>query len=150
MLSTAVIDLHEHDETLVAKKVTQVGAANTTAEIQTASIIHAAETVLGTEIDVSNYSTMAIYIDYTNGDETNVAIIPKILRVTGGDEHPIGTWSTAAGAKTITADTYVMSATGKHVIVLDVKGYNIIKLYEDATGGTPTGTLQVGYSLLAN
>ncbi|MCK5281866.1 MAG: hypothetical protein KAK00_00490 [Nanoarchaeota archaeon] len=118
-----------------------------TTEIQTASVIHAAETVIGSEIDVRNFSTMCIYIDYTNGDETSVDIIPKFLRVSSGDEYPDCSWSGAAGTRTVTADIYRLTATGKHFLVLDVRGKNIIKLYEDATGGTPTGTVAVSYAL---
>ena len=118
-----------------------------TKEIQAALVIHAVETAIGSNIDVRNFSTMCIYVDYTNGDETSVDIIPKFLRVSGGDEHQDCTWSGAAGTRTVTKDLYRMTASGKHFITLDVRGKNIVQLYEDATGGTPTGTVQVGYSL---
>ena len=118
-----------------------------TEEIQVATVITAVETVIGSEIDIRNFSTMTVYIDYTNGDETSYDLIPKVLRVASGDEHPICSWSSSPGTKTVTADKFRMTATGKHYFVLDVRGINIIKLYGDATGGTPTGTAQIGYSL---
>lgn len=119
-------------------------------EIQAATTIHAAETVIGGEIDVHAFNTLAVFVDYTNGDETSVDIIPKFLNEAGGDEHPLCSWSSAAGVKTVTADKFQLTASGKHYVTLDVRGLNFVKLYEDATGGTPTGTLQCGYTLSNN
>jgi len=50
------------------------------AEIQAATTITAAETVIGDKIDVRNFNTMVVYLDYTLGDETSWELIPKILR----------------------------------------------------------------------
>ena len=119
-----------------------------TKEIQAATIIHATETVIGLAIDTRNFNTLVLYVDYAKGDETGVYIIPKFLRVPSGDEHPLCSWSSAAGTKTITADKFYLTATGKHYIMIDVRGLNLVKLYEDANGGTPDGTLQIGYSLI--
>lgn len=121
----------------------------TTTEIQSATTITAAETAIGGEIDVSQYNTLTVWVDYTNGDETEYDIVVKYLRVTGGDEHPYGVWSTA-GDQVFTQYLMHMTATGKYYKVFDVKGINIAKIYGDATGGTPTGTAQVGYSLSNN
>lgn len=118
-----------------------------TVELQAATTITAAETVIGGEIDVSVYSTMTIFVDYINGDETSYDLIPKILRVSGGDEHAMCSWSSSGGTKTVTADKFRMTATGKHYITLDVRAINFIKIYGDATGGTPDGTAQIGYTL---
>ena len=109
--------------------------------------ITAAETLCGGQISVGSYSRLTIWCKYTKGDETNVAIIPKFLPTSGGDEYAFITWSTTAGARTLTADSWVMSATGNRHIVYDVSGIEFVKIYMDATGGTPTGTLGVYYTL---
>lgn len=119
----------------------------TTGIIQAATVITAAETVMGGEIKCGAYDTFILWLNYVNGDETNVAVVLKFLRVTGGTEYPLMDWTAAAGAKTLTANSFVMSATGNHYIVLDVRGVEIIKFYEDATGGTPSGTLAASYTM---
>lgn len=119
-----------------------------TAEIQAATTILAAETVIGDEIDVRNYDTMVVFFDYTNGDETSWELIPKFLRVPGGDEHQLTQWSNDA-AGIISQRSFINTASAKSYVIIDVRALTIIKLYGDATGGTPTGTVQVGYSLLS-
>jgi len=120
-----------------------------TAELQAATVITASETVIGSAIDTRNFNTLVIWVDYTNGDETSYDIIPKFLRVPDGDEHPLCSWSSAPGTKTVSADKFRMTASGKHYIQLDVRGCNQVKIYGDATGGTPTGKAQVGYTLIS-
>ena len=146
-LSVEEVILESYDKTNKALEIISIGSAITTAVIQTASVIHATETVIGSEIDVSTASYMTIFFEYLQGDEDSVAIIPKVLRVTGGTEHPANSWSSSAGVKTVTANSHSVSTDGNHYIVLDVRGLNIIKLYEDATGGTPDGSLAVSYTL---
>lgn len=109
--------------------------------------VTAAETLCGSQISVGSYSKLTIWCKYTKGDETNVAIIPKFLPTSGGDEYAFITWTTTAGARTLTADSWVMSATGNRYIVYDVSGIEFVKIYMDATGGTPTGTLGVYYTV---
>lgn len=118
-------------------------------EIQSATTITAAETAIGGEINCLGYNTLTFFVDYTNGDETSYDLIPKMLRVSGGDEHPYNTWSTG-GTNTVTAEKFRFTATGKHYITLDVTGINIIKIYGDATAGTPDGTCQLSYTLTNN
>lgn len=109
--------------------------------------ITAAETLCGSQISVGSYSRLTVWCKYAKGDETNVAIIPKFLPTSGGDEYAFITWSATAGARTLTADSWVMSATGNRYIVYDVSGIEFVKIYMDATGGTPTGTLGVYYTV---
>lgn len=135
------VPLHSDIAMLLRELTTPV-----TAELQAATTITAAETVIGSEIDCSQYNTLTIWVDYTKGDETSYDIIPKYLRVTSGDEHPFGVWSTGA-IKAWTAEKFRLTASAKVYIVLNVHGIDIVKIYGDATGGTPTGTAQVGYSL---
>jgi len=120
-----------------------------TVEIQAATTITAAETAIGGEINVSQYNTITTYIDYTLGDETSYDIIFKFLRVAGGDEHPFNTFS-AGATKTVTAEKFQFTASGKHYITLDVTGLSIIKIFGDATGGTPNGTSQISYTISNN
>lgn len=109
--------------------------------------VTAAETLCGSEINVASYTKLTIWCKYAKGDETSVAIIPKFLPTAGGDEYAAITWSAAAGVKTLTADSWSMSVTGNRYITLDVSGVEFVKIYMDATGGTPTGTLGVYFSL---
>ena len=119
-----------------------------TVALKAAAVTLAAETVIGGEIDVRNYNTMVVYVNYVNGDETSVDIIPKVLHAPSGNEYPFMEWSEAA-VFLRTAKIFRLTATGKAYIVLDVRGINIIKLYEDATGGTPTGTTAVDYTVIS-
>lgn len=118
-----------------------------TIEVQAATTITAAETALMTALHVGMYKSMTVFVDYTNGDETSYDIIPKVLRISGGDEHPLCSWSSSGGTKTVTADKFQMTASGKHYVVLNLAGIEWIRLYGDATGGTPSGTAQIGYTL---
>jgi hypothetical protein len=115
-------------------------------EIQVATVITAAETVIGLAIDVANYDYMIIWWDYSKGDETSYKIIPKFLKVKGGDEYPLMSWSPANDMVRL-ARTFLLTATGKAYALLDVRGIRMVKIYGDATGGTPTGTVQIGYTL---
>lgn len=112
-----------------------------------ATVVTAAETLCGSEINVGSYTKLTIWCKYTKGDETNVAIVPKALPTPGGDEYAFITWSATAGARTLTADSWVMSATGNRAITFDVSGIEFVKIYMDATDGTPTGTLGVYFTL---
>lgn len=51
------------------------------------------------------------------------------------------------GRELTTTDSWVISATGNRYIVYDVLGLEFVKIYMDATGGTPTGTLGVYYTV---
>lgn len=115
--------------------------------LQAATTITAAETAIGGEQDCETYTTAAIWVDYTNGDETSYDIVVKFAEVAGmADEYQTGYWSTGA-IKTWTTEKFRMTATGKYYIVLDITGIARMKVYGDATGGTPTGTAQVSITL---
>lgn len=115
--------------------------------IQAATTVLAAKTALGGVIDVRNYDTIIFWYDYTNGDETSYDLIPQFLGVAGGDEHPMMEWSAAAIA-TVSTKIFRLSASAKGYITLDIRGVAQMKIYGDATGGTPTGTVQIGYTLV--
>jgi len=115
-------------------------------ELQDTAVVIDAETIIGEKVDVRNYNTMIVYFDYTKGDETSFELIPKFLQEVDGEEHQLTQWSNDAAA-TITQQSFKLTATAKSYIVLDVRGLNIVKIYGDATAGTPTGTVKVGYTL---
>jgi len=112
--------------------------------LQTATVITAAETQIGRNVDISWCNTVTICVNYTNGDETSYDIIPKF--VISGDDVPIGYWSTGA-IQTFTATKFQMTTTGTYYLTLIVTGFSTIKIYGDATGGTPTGTAKVTLTL---
>lgn len=119
----------------------------TTGILKAAAVTTAAETVMGAEIQCGAYDTITLFLDYVNGDETSVAVIAKFLRTTGGTEYPHVDWTAAAGVKTATANSFSMNATANRYITFNIKGVEFIKFYEDATGGTPTGTLAASYTM---
>lgn len=115
--------------------------------IQGATTITAAETAMGSIIDVSNYNTMTVFVTYVKGDETSYDLIAKARHAIAGTEYPACSWTPGSGTKTVTADKFRMTADGSHYIQLDVRGIKFITLYGEATAGTPTGTSAVDYSL---
>lgn len=128
-------------------------------ELQSATVVTAAETVIGGPINLKLFNSVTIYLDYTKGDETSWDLIIKGLSATGGDEHQLMKFSESGGVITGTAVKWQFTATGKHQITLTKTGNHLdnvripndfIKLYGDATGGTPTGTVQITYSLKNN
>jgi len=116
------------------------------AELQGATTLDATATSTGT-VNVSGYDRLVFWVDYILGDENFAVLTPKYLAVAGGDEHEHMEWS-VADAQLKTAKTFKLTASGKAYIVLDVKSVSQVKLYQNADGGTPTGTLQVSYTLL--
>lgn len=116
-------------------------------ELQAATTILATATAMGSAIDTRNYDSMVVWLDYTKGDETGVYVIPKYLAAVSGDEHEHMEWSVDDHQAKVAKDFY-LTASGKAYFVLDVKAFPLVKLYNDANGGTPTGTLQVSYTLL--
>ena len=114
--------------------------------LQAATTITATETVMGGEIACGHYDSFTLWLVYTKGDETGVYIVPKFLYETGGDEYPLCTWSTDAD-RTVTARRFYLTATGKHYVVLDIRGIELCKVYCDANAGTPTGTLAAYYTI---
>ena len=125
-----------------------IQSTSKSAEIQAATTITAAETVIGSVINCIGYHYITIWVDYTKGDETSYDIIPKFMPRPSQDtdEFPYGVWSPGA-TSTFIATKFQMTATGKYYIVLDIKGIPALKLYGDATGGTPNGTAQISYTL---
>lgn len=117
----------------------------TRAELQPATIVHAVETQIGDDIDVRRQRNLSIGINYTKGDETTVTIRLYKLFVESGVEYQAGTYGFGAGA-THTFDSFDFSGTVvPPPLELDVSGCAYVKVTEQATLGTPTGTLAVEY-----
>lgn len=116
--------------------------------LQSAAVIHASETQVGCDIDVGMYSRLTLFFEYTKGDETGVYVRVGLLGDEGWDEYPLGTWTDAAGTLTFGASKWYLTATGNASVQLDIRGYDVVRVYEQANGGTPSGTLSVKYTLV--
>lgn len=117
---------------------------STTAKLIPAAVtVTASETVIGYEIGISHYDHISFGIKYTKGDETKVTFKVYFRYTTGGTNYQYQTWSAAAGTKTATLNEFDASAVGANFINLqfDVRGYDIVLITMDATGGTPTGVI---------
>lgn len=100
------------------------------------------------EIDVTKYKSLAIFPIYTKGDETTSELKIAVLHTSGGAEHQIGDYSSTSGILTAEAYEYQYSVTANIVpIELDVTNLSLIKIYVKATGGTPTGKMEIDYTL---
>lgn len=117
--------------------------------MQTATVLTKnSETIVGSEIGVDGYNTITFYLDYANGDETTLLLTPYFMALTGGTAYSDQSWSAAAGAKTVTENSYTATATSGLIITIDVTGHEYIKLMQTADNtGTPTGTLAARYVL---
>jgi hypothetical protein len=139
------------EDAVDANIVNAASQQSVTVEIQSASTIDAAETQLGGEIDCLGYNTITFFYDYTKGDETGVYLYVYALRVTGGDEHQYNyKYESPAGTLLTRATRLYETASIKSTWTIDVKGINILVIKDDANAGTPTGTLQIGYTLTNN
>lgn len=111
-------------------------------ELQPATTIHAVETQIGDIVEVLG-DTLAVGLDYTKGDETKVTIRVYKLFADSGVEYQTGTYGLGIGT-THTFDSFDFSATVKPPpIAMDVSDCAYVKVTEQATLGTPTGTLAV-------
>jgi len=115
----------------------------------TAAIAKTTQTLIGSVIDCRGYNYLTLFFTYTKGDETGLTIVPSLLRTPTGDAYPFAEWSTAAGAKTLTASTFTLTASASSYITLDVEGIDYVKFTQGGSNndGTPTGTLAASYTL---
>jgi len=109
------------------------------------TLVHAARTQIGAAIDVGNEDYITFFLNYSKGDETSIAIQAVFQFESGGSDFIEGEWGAAPGTRSFTENLYTMDATKLRPITFDVRGIEIIKLYEQASGGTPTGQLGVDY-----
>ena len=104
---------------------------------------------MGAEIECSGYDRITLFFDYVKGNETGLLIIPQILVTAAGTEYQDQDWSAAAGVRTITANSYKVTASGNHQILLDISAVERIKFTQGGSDndGTPTGTIAATYAL---
>lgn len=115
---------------------------------ETASVVHAAAFALGGVIPLpADVSYVTIHLNYTKGDEASIAVWPTFLDILGGIESRWMTWSAAAGNKTFTTNALTMNATGATNFTFDVTGQGIMRFFELAVGGTPSGLLAATLTL---
>jgi len=115
--------------------------------LKVGAVTTALETQLGNEIKVKSGERVTLWIKYGNGDETKNTIKAYFLHTTGGDEFQEQAWSAAAGSRTVTQNSYDMSTSINAYISFDIETVGYLKVTEQATGGTPTGTTEVYYTL---
>lgn len=113
--------------------------------VQAATIVHAAATILAT-IDVAEYDILTLFPVYVKGDETSLELLIFWTAVHGGTPVQEATWSTDA-ARTPTNRSYKWTASGSEPIQLDVSHLIEVVIKDDATDGTPDGTLALDYLL---
>jgi len=125
-----------------------MGSATGTLQAAT-TIAKTTQTLIGAEIKCAGYKFITLFFTYTKGDETGLTIVPSFMRTTGGTAHPFAEWSTAAGAKALTASTFTLTGTVNGYITLDIEGVDYVKFTQGGTAndGTPTGTLAASYTL---
>ena len=121
-----------------------------TGVLQTAATISkTVQTIMGAEIVCSGYDRITLFFDYVNGDETGLLIIPEIMVTAAGTEYQDQDWSATAGVRTTTANSYKVTASGNHQILLDISAVERIKFTQGGSDndGTPTGTVAATYAL---
>ena len=116
--------------------------------LQTATVLtKTTPTLMGAEIKCGGYDTITLFLDYVKGDETGLIITPYVMYTAGGTAYQDQSWSAAGGAKTTTANTFYMTASGNHFVTMDVTGVEFIKFMQSCADGTPLGTVAATYTL---
>jgi len=107
------------------------------------------QTLIGNVINVGYHSHISLFIKYTKGDETGLTVQAHVQRTAAADIAQTQGWSTAAGVKTATLNSYTMTTAVQHVITLDVRGIEFIKFTQGGSSndGTPTGVYSASYTL---
>lgn len=118
--------------------------------LQAAAVISKTTPVtIGAILPCRGYTKITLYFTYVKGDETGLTITPKFMQSASGTAHPFCEWSSAAGAKTVTASTFTLTASINGYITLDIGGHDFVMFTQNGTAndGTPTGTLAASYLL---
>jgi len=114
--------------------------------IGTAVAVVDTETVVGGEVSVRDFDTIALFVDYTKGTETGLIIKVYGLSEIGGDEHQLGGYLRAGGVMTADPREAQFTSSGKKVpLVYDVTGVDRIKVYQLKIGGTASGSFDLDY-----
>ena len=113
------------------------------------TIAKTTQTAVGSIINCQGYQWLTVFFTYVKGDETGLTLVPSFMRTATGTAHPLCSWSTTGGAKTITADTFTLTASRNGYITFDVRGLDFFMITQGGTAndGTPTGTLAASYTM---
>lgn len=117
---------------------------------EAATIEKTTQTIMGDVIPCSGADRITLFFDYVKGDETGLLIVPSIIYGSlTGQAYQDQDWSAAAGTRTVTANEYKVTATGNHMIMLDVSAADFVKFTQGGSDndGTPTGTVAATYAL---
>jgi len=121
-----------------------------TKTLQAATVIaKTTQTLVGEIIEVGDYEFVTLFFTYIKGDETGLTIVPSFMATSTGTACPFAEWSAAAGGKTVTSSTFLLTASRNGFITLDVRGIPYVMFQQGGTAndGTPTGTLAASYVL---
>ena len=110
---------------------------------ETADTIDAQSTPIGGIVPIGEYEWMTLLLEYVAGDETSVDIFPVYLDKADGIESQWSEWTEALGIHTRVAQRLRLTVTGAYEFTFNVQGHINAVIYNDANGGTPTGTLEV-------
>lgn len=113
---------------------------------ETTSVLESGSALQGS-IDCGAYNYCTIFVEYEKGDETSITLTPYILRIAGGTEFPYMQFTNSSGTRSKELGTFPLTGTQNVYFTLDVSGITLLKLYNTTTGGTPTGTLGISYTL---
>jgi len=110
---------------------------------ETAATVDAAKTAIGGIVPIGEAEWMTLLLEYVAGDETHVDIYPEYLDKAGGIAAPWSEWGVVGGVNTRVENVLRLTVTGSYEYTFNVQGHINAVIYNDATGGTPTGTLEV-------
>ena len=114
-----------------------------------ATIAKTTQTAVGSVIKTEGYNCLVLYLDYVNGDETGVLVIPSFQRTATGTVYPMSLWSETAGVYSVEDVKYTLVASDNVAVRLNITGIDYVKITQGGSNndGTPTGTLAVAYTL---
>lgn len=119
------------------KTATNIGTAVAVADVYT---------LLGSEINITSYKTLVLFLDYTKGTEGGLKIKASGLHASGGSEYQMGEYTNLSGVLSEQKQEYQYTSTTKAVpIILDVSGYNYVKIEQAKISGTASGTVTADY-----
>ena len=114
-----------------------------TLTLQAATVLNATETAIHGPMPLENVDFLTIFLTYVKGDETHVDVVPYFYPDFTESGYQWTEWTTAAGVTTGVDNLLRLTATVKRAYTFDVRGLSAVQFFQQATGGTPTGTLAV-------
>lgn len=99
--------------------------------------------VAGTVFSAKDANYMALLVQYTKGDETQLDLKIEVSNDDGTTYGQQSSESVASGTSTVSQLARKFTATGNYLIDLEPFRGELVKVSVKATGGTPTGTAAV-------